>query len=73
MMTYLKNFLRFWYDFMIGDDWIIAAGVVTALALSAALARRNPNGWWVMPVAVAVILLASLWREISRARSRRSA
>jgi hypothetical protein len=28
MMTYLKNFLLFWYDFMVGDDWMIAAGVL---------------------------------------------
>ena len=41
MMTYLKNFLLFWYDFMVGDDWMIAAGVVMALVLSAALARRG--------------------------------
>ena len=31
MMTYLKNFLLFWYDFMVGDDWMIAAGVLMAV------------------------------------------
>jgi len=30
-MTYLKHFVRFWYDFIVGDDWIVAAGVVVAL------------------------------------------
>lgn len=67
-MAYLKSFLGFWYHFIVGDDWTIAAGVVMALVLSTALAHRDPNGWWVMPVAVVVILLASLWREISRSR-----
>jgi hypothetical protein len=43
MMTYLKNFLLFWYDFIVGDDWMLAAGVVMALLLSAALARRHLN------------------------------
>jgi hypothetical protein len=67
-MTYLKNFLRFWYDFMVGDDWMIAAGVVMALLLSAALARRDLHAWWVMPVTVVVMLAASLWREADRSR-----
>ena len=32
-MRFLKAFGRFWYDFIIGDDWKIAAGVTLALAL----------------------------------------
>ena len=67
-MTVLKNFLLFWYDFIVGDDWIVAAGVVLTLALSTALARRDLNAWWVMPVAVVIILAASLWRETRRSR-----
>ncbi|TDV49960.1 hypothetical protein [Actinophytocola oryzae] len=31
-MTFLKSFGRFWYDFIIGDDWKIAVAVVLALA-----------------------------------------
>ncbi|MGH3727138.1 MAG: hypothetical protein ACRDTU_00105 [Micromonosporaceae bacterium] len=36
-MRLLTAFGRFWYDFIIGDDWKIAAAVVTALALTAIL------------------------------------
>ena len=50
-MSYIMNFLRFWYNFIVGDDWIIAAGVVIALVVSAVFARRDLNAWWVMPVA----------------------
>jgi hypothetical protein len=32
-MRYVKAFARFWYDFVVGDDWKIAVGVVVALAL----------------------------------------
>jgi hypothetical protein len=32
-VNFLKAFGRFWYDFVIGDDWKIAAAVVTALAV----------------------------------------
>ena len=73
MMTYLKNSLLLWYDFMVGDDWMIAAGVLMALVLSVALARRGLNAWWVMLVSVVVMLAASLWRETRRSRSRNSA
>ncbi|MEO3860499.1 hypothetical protein [Acrocarpospora sp. B8E8] len=34
-MTFLKALGRFWYDFIIGDDWKIATAVLTALALTA--------------------------------------
>ncbi len=67
-MTYLKHFLLFWYDFLIGDDWMIAAGVVMALVVSAGLAHHQVNAWWVMLVAVVVLLGASLWRETHRPR-----
>ncbi len=30
-MKFLKSFGQFWYDFIIGDDWKIAAAVVLAL------------------------------------------
>ncbi|MEV6981991.1 hypothetical protein AB0M95_12125 [Sphaerisporangium sp. NPDC051017] len=33
-MKFLKGFVMFWYDFIIGDDWKIAAAVVAALALT---------------------------------------
>jgi hypothetical protein len=36
-MKYLKAFGQFWYDFIIGDDWKIAAAVVTTLAILTAL------------------------------------
>jgi hypothetical protein len=34
-MRFVKAFFRFWYDFIIGDDWKIAAAVVTVLLAGA--------------------------------------
>jgi hypothetical protein len=34
-MNMIKGFGRFWYDFLIGDDWKIAAAVVTVLVVGA--------------------------------------
>jgi hypothetical protein len=36
-MGLVRAFARFWWDFVIGDDWRIAAGVVLVLACGAVL------------------------------------
>jgi hypothetical protein len=62
-MSALRRFGRFWWDFIVGDDWRVAAGVVIALAVSAALADAGIPAWWILPAAVAVVLYVSLRRE----------
>lgn len=49
--------MRWIWDFVVGDDPIVAAGVVVAVGVTAALGT-----WWPMPVAVAGLLYASLKR-----------
>jgi hypothetical protein len=66
-MKYIVGFFQFWYDFVVGDDWTIAAGVVIALALTALLARTSIASWWLLPVVVALGLTVSLWR-VARAK-----
>jgi len=61
-MKYAIAFARFWYDFIVGDDWQIAAGVVAALAIAALLARGGLPAWWIPPSAVVVLLSLSLRR-----------
>jgi hypothetical protein len=55
-MRFLGSFLRFWYDFIVGDDWTVAAGVVVALSATALLAHVGLPAWWLLPVAVVVVL-----------------
>lgn len=38
---FLRAFGQFWYDFIIGDDWKIAVGVVVALAITLGLYRMG--------------------------------
>ena len=40
-MSVVRGFLRFWYDFVVGDDWRIAAGVVLVLAAGALLVATD--------------------------------
>jgi hypothetical protein len=64
----IGRFARFWYDFVIGDDWRIAAGVVIALALTAAVAKTAAPAWLIMPVAVTLGLTWSTLRVARQAR-----
>ena len=59
MLARLKSFGAFWYDFIVGDDWRVAAAVVVGFVVTWAVA-----GWWVAPVFVGILLPYSLWRAV---------
>ena len=58
----MKRFARFWWDFVIGDDWRVAVGVALAIAAVAALHHRHVAAWWLLPPAVLLLLYVSLRR-----------
>jgi hypothetical protein len=51
------SFLRFLWDFFVGDDPVVAAAVVVAVALTAVV-----ETWWLLPLIVAGVLYISLRR-----------
>ena len=63
-MRYIKSFGAFWYDFVVGDDPVVAIGVVIALGATAGLVALKVPAWWLLPVAVAGLLGLSLRRAI---------
>jgi hypothetical protein len=65
-MRTLRSLAAFWYDFIVGDDWSIAVGVVAALAVTAGLTRAHVPAWWVLPAAVLTLLGLSLLRAYRR-------
>ena len=67
-MRVLRSFLRFCYDFIVGDDWMVAAGVVIALAATAVLAHSRLPAWWLLPAAVVALLSLSLFRAARAVR-----
>jgi hypothetical protein len=69
-MRALKSFALFWYDFIIGDDWTVAVGVIVAIAVTGVLTRSQINAWWLLPAAAAALLGLSLLRVARPARRR---
>ncbi len=67
-MSRVEAFLRFVWDFVVGDDWRIAVGVTAALGITAIVAGAGAAAWWILPVAVAGLLGASVWRAAHQAR-----
>ena len=74
-MSYITGFFRFWYDFVIGDAWEIAAGIVVVLALGALFLRADLVPEAVLPplIGAGIILVVggSVLAE-ARRRSRAS-
>jgi hypothetical protein len=66
MIARVKAFGAFWYDFVVGDDWRVAVAVVGALLVTFLLSLGQLPAWWVLPVAVVVVLPWSLWRARRR-------
>ena len=65
-MSKLRAFGAFWYDFVIGDDWHVAALVVIGLGLTALLTHAAKiNAWWLLPIVVFAALAWSLHRATS--------
>ena len=52
------------WEFVVGDDWLTALGVVAAIALTALIAQTTVAAWLVMPVAVLSLLAFSVWRAV---------
>jgi hypothetical protein len=66
MIAMIRAFAAFWYDFIVGDDWRVAAGVAAALAITYGISRTGVPVWWVLPAALVVLLPLSLWRATRR-------
>ncbi len=61
-MSKVRAFGSFWLDFVVGDDWRIAALVVVALGATALLVAAGVNAWWLVPACVAVVVPWSVWQ-----------
>ncbi len=65
ILTWVRKKLLGVWEFVVGDDWRTAVGVVLALALTALVASATSSAWWVMALAVLGLLARSISRELS--------
>jgi hypothetical protein len=64
-VRYVTAFGRFWWDFVVGDDWTVAAGVAVTLGAVEILTREGLDVWWLLPLAIALLTAISVWRQAS--------
>jgi serine acetyltransferase len=62
----IEAFLRFVWEFVVGDDWRIAAAAVVALGVTAGVAATSVPARWILPFAVAAMLAFSVSRAARR-------
>jgi membrane protein YdbS with pleckstrin-like domain len=58
----VRRFATFWWDFLVGDDWRLAVGVLIAIGATVLLRWAGLDPWWLLPPAVALLLMRSLQR-----------
>ncbi len=58
-MRFVRGFGQFWWDFIVGDDWKIAATIAAVLGIGAIVAAAAPtDASWLAPVCGVALLLA---------------
>jgi hypothetical protein len=77
-MKIVRDFLMFWYNFIIGDDWTVAVLVSAALVAAWWLIQSGFRPvWWILPIVALASLAFSVWRtapDVDRpARARKPA
>jgi hypothetical protein len=58
-MSLLRGFARFWYDFVIGDDWKLAAAVAAVLLAGAVLVAAAALPEWADAALLGAALLGA--------------
>jgi hypothetical protein len=62
----VRAFVMFWVDFIIGDDWTVAATVALALLGTWGLTRAGVTAWWLLPLCVLTVTAVSIRRAAQR-------
>jgi len=70
-MRFVKGFLHFWYDFIVGDDWRIAAGVVVLIVLGALGAAAEVSSHLIVVLIAVAVIALTFGSIVQEARLRR--
>ena len=69
VVRWIRAFVDFWVDFVVGDDWAVAAVVAVALLATWGLHRAGVGAWWLVPIAAIGATAVSI-RRAARAQRR---
>jgi hypothetical protein len=61
-ISFVIGVARFFYRFIFGDDWRVAAAVLLGLVLTGLLVAQQVQAWWLVPV----IAIAMTWVSLQR-------
>jgi hypothetical protein len=70
-MSRLRSFGASLYEFIVGEDPLIAGLIIVFLAITALIAGVGAPAWWVMPAAVPAVLTVSVLRGSRRGPPKR--
>jgi predicted SnoaL-like aldol condensation-catalyzing enzyme len=56
---------RFFYNFVVGDDPVVAAVMLLALVATGVLVAVHVNAWWLVPV----VAITMTWLDLRRRRT----
>lgn len=62
----IVGFGKFWYGFIIGDDWVAAAGVLVMIGGAYGLLHVGVSAFWFGPVAILATASYTIRRALHR-------
>ncbi len=65
-MKYVRGFFTFWKHFILGDDSTIAVTILWLLLFVWSLSANFLNGWFVMPLIVALLLSVLFYNNTAK-------
>jgi hypothetical protein len=69
-MKYITGFFTFWYDFIVGDAWEVAVGVLASLLLMYMVAHyAGAQAGATVVYLLPVLIVALLWYSLFRVRN----
>jgi hypothetical protein len=67
VVRWIRAFVGFWIDFVVGDDWTVAATALVALLATWGLTLAGLPAWWLLPLAATASTAVSLRRATQHA------
>ena len=65
---WVKAIVLFLVNFVIGDDWTVAAAIAAGLVVTWRLVEADIPAWWLMPLVMLAATVQSLYRAVLRER-----